>query len=207
MFITALAPLGAKYKLQFVPEYNADGTVTVSIIYSLKTKDEDDDVVPKTISFTGTPAEVDAALVDQLPKFVGKLVAHATSLEELDAQLEAEKAAKKEGDKKTTIKSKVEEKKPEPAAKSKGKKPATKEEPAAKEEPPAPPEPPKPGAVTPPGLTPAWKGAKPASEPAAPPSMANVPAAATGATAVAAVGAPDKPAESDGEDLGSLFPA
>ena len=85
---TALAPLGAKYKLQLVPEYNADGTkVTVAVIYSLKNEKEP---AIRSLTFSGTPSEIDAALAEQLPQAIEKLLAHATTLEELDQQLAAE---------------------------------------------------------------------------------------------------------------------
>jgi metal-dependent amidase/aminoacylase/carboxypeptidase family protein len=88
--ITTLAPLGAKYNLQFVPEYGTDGTVTVAVIYTAKAKD----AVPKSLTFSGTIAEVETALVTDLPKVVDRLIAHATTLEALDVELKNEKAAK-----------------------------------------------------------------------------------------------------------------
>lgn len=114
--ITALAPLGAKYKLQFVPEYSEDGTVTVAIIYSLRHEKEP---APRSLTFSGTPAEVDAALVTQLPAAVERLARHATTLEELDRQLAAEVAEKKAA---------TEKKKPTPAPQVKHSPPVAKKD-------------------------------------------------------------------------------
>lgn len=226
--ITALAPLGAKYRLQFVPEYGTDGTVSVAVIYSLKSVAEDE-AVPKTLSFSGTVAEVEAALVEQLPQAVEKLLAHATTLEDLDRQLEAEKKEKEDEKKSGSGKggkstAKPADKKPTPEEKKKD------------DAPPAEPPPTPPAAAAPAGLTPAWKGkggkkrgaaeASAPAEPVAPApavSMANVPAttpapttepasaplpdASSPGTVVTDVGAtPAAPADDEPPaDLGSLF--
>lgn len=90
--ITLLAPMGAKFNLQFVPEYGADGNVTVAVIYTPK---GDEDAVPKSLTFSGTLAEVEEALVKELPAAVEKLVKHRLAIEELDAELAKELEAKK----------------------------------------------------------------------------------------------------------------
>jgi hypothetical protein len=157
--ITLLAPMGAKYNLQFVPEYGADGSVSVAVIYSPK---GDEEAVPKTLSFSGTLAEVEEALVKELPTAVEKLVKHATALAELDAELAKELEAKK---------AELAKDKAAAAAKTKPvtvtKKAVVKGEPltsvATPAAPPMPVEaPPAPPPEAPAGLQPAWK--KPATE-------------------------------------------
>jgi metal-dependent amidase/aminoacylase/carboxypeptidase family protein len=162
--ITLLAPMGAKYNLQFVPEYGADGSVSVAVIYSPK---GDEDAVPKTLSFSGTIAEVEEALTKDLPAAVEKLVKHRASIEALDAELAAEVEAKKKEVEKDKANAKAVEAskvkaKAEAAAKAKGKSQplssvASPEVPV--EAPPAPPP------EAPAGLQPAWKqAAKPKEE-------------------------------------------
>lgn len=118
--ITLLAPLGTKFRLQFVPEYSGDGTVTVAVIYSPK---DDEDAVPKSLTFSGTLAEVEEALVKELPAAVEKLVKHRLAIEELDAELAKELEAKKAeiAKDKEAAKKREEVKAVEKAAKSKGK--------------------------------------------------------------------------------------
>lgn len=187
--LTALAPLGAKYKIQIVPEYN-DGTLTLAVIYSLKSETEP---VIKSLSFTGTPEEVEAALVKDLAAMVEKLAAHATQLEELDAQLKAELEAKKEKAKPKVEEPKPALKAPSPQAKhtppAKGKaaetnKPKHAVKPgAAKLQPETPPPATTTEALPPAGLTPAWKQAQPVEK----------------------VSAPAEPVAPEPADLGSLF--
>jgi len=148
--IATLAPLGAKYALQFVPEYGTDGTVTVAVIYTAKVED----AVPKSLTFSGTVAEVETALVTDLPKVVDRLIAHATTLEALDVELKNEKAAKE-------AEIKAVKKQDEDARKAVAK--AAVAKPAKTVTEPAPVAPAAPATPLPTGLKPAWK--KPAATP------------------------------------------
>ncbi len=152
--ITLLAPMGAKYNLQFVPEYGADGSVSVAVIYSPK---DDEEAVPKTLSFSGTIAEVEEALVKELPGAVDRLVKHRIAIEALDAELAKELEEKK---------AELAKDKAAAAAKTKTvtvtKKVVVKGEPltsvATPKAPPMPTEaPPAPPPEAPAGLQPAWK--------------------------------------------------
>ena len=158
--ITTLAPLGAKYNLQFVPEYGTDGTVTVAVIYTAKAKD----AVPKSLTFSGTIAEVETALVTDLPKVVDRLIAHATTLEALDVELKNETAAK-EAELKAVKKQDEDARKAHTKARERFVAKAAVAKPAKTVTEPAPVAPAAPATPLPTGLKPAWK--KPAAAPVA----------------------------------------
>jgi hypothetical protein len=196
--ITSLASLGAKYRLMFVPEYSDDGTrVDVAVIFSLKSE-KADEAVPKTLTFSGTIAEVEESLKADMPKAVSKLSAHATSLDELDKQLEAdkkenEKSRAVEASKKKAIADKSVKDSAKPARDKPQPKPDPEPQPA---EPPIAKEKPADAPKAVPLLKPAWSAKKSGPAPVAQPPVAEV--------AVAEVAAPAA-AEEEAPDLGSLF--
>lgn len=191
ILLASLAPLGATHKLSFIPEFDAAGNVSVAVVYSLKS-DKDGSSI-KTLNLTGTIAEVDAALVAELPAAIGKLVAHTASLKTLDDELAAELAAAKEKNAKAKPAKKDDEKKPDdnavpepkPEPPKRGKNRETKIIKTAPAATPPAPEPAAPAAPAPSGLVPAWKSA----------------------TVVPAVAPPAEPAPAGDTppDLGSLF--
>lgn len=188
--LAALAPLATTHKLTFAPEYDDAGNVTVAVVYSLK--DDKDGSSIKTLNLSGTIAEVDAALVAELPVAVGKLVAHAATLKDLDAQLAAEvevkkakvkpAAKKEEADDKEADDNAIPEPKAEPPKRGKNRETKIIKTPAPAIETHAHPTPVT-TAPIPPGLVPAWKSstaAIPAVSPAPAPTTASEPAADLG---------------------------
>jgi len=186
MLITAIAPLGDKYRLQLIPEFDGAGNVTVVVLFSLKSTDINK-AAPRPLSFSGTIAEVEAAIATELVAAVGKLVSHALTLEGLDAELAKEVEAKKAAASKDTAA--VTAAKPAGATNKRGKrgKKADGQPPSADDdaegegddEPEATAAPkrdandptPTPSLPSAPGLTPAWKAPAtppPATDPATP---------------------------------------
>jgi hypothetical protein len=94
--ITALAPLGKTYRIQILPDFT-EGQATVTVLLTPKDKDKEEDVIP--LQFSGTLAEVEQAITEQLPTAVTKLVEHGNSMADLDTRLAAEKKEKEEKDK------------------------------------------------------------------------------------------------------------
>ncbi len=158
--ITALAPLGATHNINIALSYQTDGTVTATALVSLKTKDKEFGGI-KPLVFSGPVAEVEAAIAEQLPAAVGKLVAHGNNLAAIDAQLAEETKAKEaEAAKKKAEKPAPKPAAAKPAAKAKPKSAATASKPKPKattEAKPAARTEPKEKPVAP-ALTPAWKG-------------------------------------------------
>lgn len=134
--ITQLAPLGATHRLSFVPEYDGQGNVTLSVMYAPKS---DKEAVPRSLTISGTLAEVEAAVAADLAAAINKLAVHTSTLAALDAELAAEKKKKAETERKAKAKA----------------------APATKKAPPPPPAEPKETSVplAAGALTPAWKKA------------------------------------------------
>lgn len=89
--ITALAPLGKTHSIQILPDFDGE-QATVTVLLKPKDSKKSDNVIP--LQFSGTLAEVDQALAEQLPLAVSKIVEHGNAIAVLDKQLEDERKEK-----------------------------------------------------------------------------------------------------------------